>query len=143
VDIYRYYQELGRKSFEPAGHSAIPLSDLKKCLEWQGTTLKRGDILIMRTGWTRAYYDADEETLTKWQEVGMDDNHAFAGVECKEEVLEWLWDSHFAAIVSDSVGFSGNQHWPHKTASDVLSFYSRLLKNGQRQKARSSYTKLS
>lgn len=103
VDMYRYYQEHGRPDFDPVGHSVITLADLRDCIRWQGAQPRIGDILVMRTGWTRAYYDATLEDEAAWRKQGLEDDHTLAGVECVDEVLEWLWDNHFSAVVSDSV----------------------------------------
>lgn len=43
----------GHKEFDAFATMPIPLADLKACLEAQGTELRFGDILIIRSGeWT-------------------------------------------------------------------------------------------
>lgn len=85
---------------------SIPVSTLKEVAASQGTTFKEGDILFLRTGWTRGY-----------QKMSNDEKVALAamlpppaiGVESSEETLRWLWDSGFAAVAGDHPSMEA---WP-------------------------------
>lgn len=67
----------------------------------QGTEVKFGDILIIRTGFIPAF-----------TQLSQDERDAFTtrlpphvtGVEQSEEVLEWIW-SNFSAVAGDQPAF--------------------------------------
>lgn len=84
---------------------AITLKDLQAIAKDEGVAFLPGDILIVRTGWVRWYEDNDEASRLKYITNGK----AWVGVESSHEVLEWLWDNHFAAVAGDSIGW---EVWP-------------------------------
>jgi kynurenine formamidase len=80
---------------------AISLDVVKTIMKQKKIEAKAGDILIMRSGWTK-WYDANtsEERLKK-----VTHGDAWVGMEVTERSLEWLWDNRFAAVAGDSIGF--------------------------------------
>jgi hypothetical protein len=82
--------------FEP---SKIPLSVLKGCSEDAGIAFKKGDILIVHTGFMEAYLG---ETRGKQEALVARDVKGWCGVEASEEVLRWHWDQGFAAVATDT-----------------------------------------
>lgn len=104
LDVVHWYETTGKATgYDPAGPSVISLQDLKDCAAAERVTFQPGDILILRTGWTRSLWESDEAKRAQWHEDGIQGKHAFAGVENSEEMLEWLWNNHFGALVTDSV----------------------------------------
>lgn len=97
------------KGIELATTSTTPItaSTLKEVAQHQGTTFKAGDILIIRTGWMRAFEKLPEEARHKLADV--ETNHPSIGVESSEETLRWLWDQSFAAVAGDQPSFEA---WP-------------------------------
>lgn len=85
---------------------AIPLEQIKQVLQWQGTVLRTGDILLLRTGVVRWFENASDEEKVK----GMIENDNFPGIEATEEVKRWIWNSHFAAVASDNLSFESGPH---------------------------------
>lgn len=83
--------------------SAIPLEHLKAALEWQGTEVRFGDILLIRTGSTAAYEQLDDAGKHEMSQATM-----LSGLEQSDAMLEWIWD-HFSAIAADNVGI---ERWP-------------------------------
>lgn len=84
---------------------SIPLADLQATLEWQGTQLRFGDVLFIRSGYMHAFnqMSRDEiEVLRKKMPPG------FFGVEQSEEVLRWVWEN-FSAVAGDQPSF---ECWP-------------------------------
>ncbi|SPO25625.1 uncharacterized protein UTRI_03349_B [Ustilago trichophora] len=98
----------------PANSSyPIPLSQIKEVLAWQGTQLRTGDILLLRTGVVRWFEQASDEEKVK----GMIENDNFPGIEATEETKRWIWNSHFAAVGSDNMSFEFGPHgdlWLHE-----------------------------
>ena len=82
--------------FDPS--TPIPLTMLKACQIEQGVEIRRGDVLIVRVGWTEAYLEQDphdrEEQLKRPGRPSM-------GVEQGEEILRWHWDHGIAAVATD------------------------------------------
>jgi kynurenine formamidase len=97
IDAFRYRQESGQP-VDPLSDEKYSLGDLKATLDVQNTTLKPGSILLVRTGWMRAYLaaTADEKRamapINKLKSCGIDDSR---------EMVAWLWDNRVAAIGTD------------------------------------------
>lgn len=66
----------------------------------QGVGFRRGDVLLVRTGYVAAYDRLSAEERTAVASV-----RQWCGVAQGEEMTEWLWDHQFAAVASDSPGF--------------------------------------
>lgn len=61
-----------------------------------------GDILFIRTGFTAAFDALSPSSQRQLAERPCPD---FAGVEATPDVLQWLWESSFAAVAGDSPSF--------------------------------------
>ena len=98
IDAYghRKAQGLPVNPLEPGEYS---VADLEATLAAQGTTLRPGSILFVRTGWMESY-----------EHLAPEQRHAFAkfenvksmGVERSKEMAGWLWDHRVAAIACDN-----------------------------------------
>ncbi|KAH9990005.1 hypothetical protein F4779DRAFT_637984 [Xylariaceae sp. FL0662B] len=93
------------KPFDPFESHPIPLADLKACLAAQGTEIKFGDILFIRSGFMAAHATKTEAELAAYQAVNPPH---FGGVEQSEEMLRWIW-TNFAAVAGDHGAF---ECWP-------------------------------
>lgn len=62
--------------------------------------------MLIRTGWTDAYYKLNSEE--QWNLGGRDDRSS-CGVEATMESLKWHWEQGFAAVASDTVAYEA---WP-------------------------------
>jgi hypothetical protein len=90
----------------PFTNQHIPLSQLLIVAQEEGVTFRKGDVLLIRTGWTDAYYKLSEEEKDK---LGGRDDRASIGVEATEECIRWHWEHEFAAVASDTVAYEA---WP-------------------------------
>ena len=112
ADIGRHYAQIG-KSIEYTKAQSIPLEDLEATLTAQKSSLRAGDILLIRIGWTSFYLgasDAVKEELARETVV--------PGIEGSQRVARWIWDHHLAAVASDSPALealpkSGEQEFLH------------------------------
>lgn len=92
----------------------ITIDEVKSIIKEQGLSIKKGDILFLRTGYAQAY-----------QQLSQEDRAAVAGVKewiglgQGQETTEWLWNSQFAAVASDSPGFECRR----KSSPAPLTFY--------------------
>ena len=96
ADIGRHYARTG-KSIDYTAAQSIPLEDLEATLAAQKSTLRAGDILLIRIGWTAFYLGASDELK---QELARET--VVPGIEGSQRVARWIWDHHLAAIASDS-----------------------------------------
>ncbi|KAH7020264.1 hypothetical protein EDB80DRAFT_702715 [Ilyonectria destructans] len=89
--------------FEP---HAIPLSQLLEVAAEQHVTFHKGDILIIRSGWTEEYM-----LLTTQQKIDLAKRkvRAFVGVQGNKEMIKWHWDNGFAAVAGDTNAYEA---WP-------------------------------
>lgn len=104
LDYHEWRLKEGREhnAFETA---SIPVADLKQVAKDQGTEIKFGDILLIRSGYMDAYNKlsrSDIETLRAKQPL------TFTGVEQSDEMMEFLW-SYFSAAGADHPSFEA---WP-------------------------------
>jgi kynurenine formamidase len=100
VDIAGFRKAQGRPS-NPLQKNAIPVSELEAALAAQGTTLKPGTILLVRTGWMEAYEKCSAEQK---QELSAFDKIQSIGIEPSRQMVAWLWDHRVAAIGTDCPG---------------------------------------
>lgn len=89
VDVAAHSARAGR----PLDHLAstpIGVDLLEETLAAQGTTLARGDLLLVRTDYWR-------------HRLAHPGRRGHAGLEQSEEVLAWLWDHRIPLVASDNV----------------------------------------
>lgn len=84
----------------------ITTSVLKEVAQSQNTTFREGDILFIRTGWTKQY-----EALSQAQchDLAQMTSPPAIGLESSEATLRWLWEIGFAAVAGDQPSFEA---WP-------------------------------
>ncbi|KAL9062497.1 MAG: hypothetical protein Q9157_008869, partial [Trypethelium eluteriae] len=80
---------------------SIKLEHLKEVANAQGTEIKHGDILIIRSGFMVAFAAASREEIEAVRQV---QPHNLTGVEQSEAMLEWIWDN-FSAVAGDQPAF--------------------------------------
>ncbi|XHG02985.1 hypothetical protein AWENTII_006305 [Aspergillus wentii] len=92
--------------FTPFTNQHIPLHELLEIANKQNITFRKGDILLIRTGWTTAY---SQLTEAEKHHLGGRDDRASCGVEATEEAIRWHWEQGFSAVASDTVAYEA---WP-------------------------------
>lgn len=101
MDWLSWYEKKHGKAPSPISRHEIPVSELDDCLKSQGTVTRVGDILIIRSGYTRWHNNASAEERKR----GTRENSAAIGLQSNEKTVRWLYDHHFAAVAGDTVGF--------------------------------------
>jgi len=96
ADVARYYDRVG-KSINFTKAESIPLEDVQATLEDADVTLRAGDVLLIRIGWTKFYLSASAQIKEE-----LSHETVVPGIEGTERVARWLWDNHLAAVASDS-----------------------------------------
>src|SRR5215467_1407036 len=97
IDACKY---LGAKkrAVVPLSAGVYKLKDLQDALKAQGTKVKPGSILLVRTGWLGAYLKASDQEK---KEMAPLEALKSCGIEPTSAMVEWLWDNRFAAIGTD------------------------------------------
>lgn len=90
-----------------------------------GGDIRIGDILLVRSGFTKAYValtPSERKTLAELPyAAGPDGLHRFIGVAQSAEMVDWLHDSYFSAVAGDQPAF---ESWP---AQGPLSLHEQVL----------------
>jgi len=100
LDAYGYRKAKGIPA-NPLTRDVYTLAELKAALEHQGSTLKPGTILLVRTGWMESYEAA---TVEERRALAPIDKLRCAGIEATREMVAWLWNRQVAAIGTDCPG---------------------------------------
>lgn len=94
LDYPRYLEKRGKEKVNALSASSISAATLKDMLRETGVQPRAGDLLLVRTGFTRDY-----------QALGEEDKKAlankppnFLGVESTKDTLQWIWESGFVAV---------------------------------------------
>jgi kynurenine formamidase len=89
--------------YDPFTRVPIRPEDLADVLGAQGTELRPGDILCVRTGWTDKYLALDPGMRAAFAD-GMQDvsGYTSAGLAGSEDMARFLWDSGVAAVACDN-----------------------------------------
>ena len=87
--------------YDPFKTGSITLDQLKAVAEKQGTQIKFGDILIIRSGYINAFNGLSRDTAEAYASVVPP---TLSGVQQSEGMLEWIWSS-FSAVAGDQPSF--------------------------------------
>ncbi|MCJ1254541.1 hypothetical protein MMC24_002356 [Lignoscripta atroalba] len=91
--------------YHPFKTGSIPLEHLKATAHAQGTEVKFGDILIIRSGYIATFNELSKNETEAHAKVVPP---LLSGVEQSEEILEWIW-GNFSAVAGDQPSF---ECWP-------------------------------
>ncbi|KAJ2898501.1 hypothetical protein MKZ38_003851 [Zalerion maritima] len=95
--------------------TGIPLEHLVQVAEEEKVVFRPGDVLFIRAGFTEAYDGLDTAQQKALAERRSPD---FIGVEPTRCMLEWIWNTGFAAVASDAPSFERAPiAGPHTVAS--------------------------
>ncbi|KAG6354474.1 hypothetical protein INS49_004491 [Diaporthe citri] len=105
LDWQSWATEQGIQIDHFASHG-IPLSQLQAVAAAQLVQVRRGDVLLVGTGWLPAY-----NALSQEQKAALPHRpvRSSCGVEASENAIRWHWDNALAAVASDAVAYEA---WP-------------------------------
>ncbi len=97
IDAFGYRRAKGI-AVNPLDREVYSLEELKAVIEHQGSTLKPGTILLVRTGWMESYEKLSAEEK---RTIAPMENMRSAGIEASREIVAWMWNHRVAAIGTD------------------------------------------
>ena len=123
IDLWKYVNDQ-RRPIDPLSPAEYPLIDLQGALKTQGTVLKPGSILLLRTGWMQAYVNATAE-----QKAAMASLQGLraCGIESSSALMEWFWDNRVAAVGTDCPAV---EPWPINLQDEGALHYRALTMLG-------------
>ena len=107
--------------YHPGESIVIGVAELELARQRAGLDYQTGDILLLHTGFTRWYTEQPDRAKAR-----MPARLTAPGLAQTEEICEYLWDSHAAAIGSDTFAV---EVWPpdRTRPDDPMSFLHRML----------------
>lgn len=113
---YAAWAEANNVQFDPFSTHVISAKTLQEIAASQGTELKEGDILFIRSGWVQAYSQLSETQAKNLADIP---SPPAVGIESSEHTLRWLWETGFAAVAGDMPSMEAwpcqnTQFWLHE-----------------------------
>jgi len=97
IDVFGYRKAKGIP-VNALDREVYTLAELQAALAHQGSTLKPGTIVLVRTGWMESYEGLSAEEKRAMAPM---DKMRSAGIEATREMVAWLWNNRVAAIGTD------------------------------------------
>lgn len=98
---YKAYADEHNIQYSPFSAHKITIDAIEKVAKKQGVTFRRGDVFLIRTGFTEAIEAIDDPE----EQAKMASSPDSAGVEDSMDAVRWFWDQHFSAVAGDNPGF--------------------------------------
>lgn len=97
IDAEEYWKSTNNRSLDHTTAESIDLEALRQILQHQAVDVRKGDALLIRTGFTK-YYNG----LSTEERHELRSNKSWSGIEASEEMLEWLWECQISLVASDN-----------------------------------------
>jgi hypothetical protein len=103
IDIKGFRERRGTALVPNERHPLTP-GALDEVLAAQGSVLRQGDVIVVRTGWLEWYLSlTHDERVPLRGSVGQGPRAlACPGLDAHQETAEWLWDHQVAGVASDN-----------------------------------------
>ncbi|KAK7187396.1 hypothetical protein DPSP01_002522 [Paraphaeosphaeria sporulosa] len=102
LDYPRYLEKKGQEKVNALQPRSISADTLRDMLKETGVQTREGDMLLLRTGFTRDYEALSDEDR---KAQAAKPTAEFLGVESSKDVLQWIWESGFVAVAGDAPSF--------------------------------------
>ncbi|KAI0318851.1 hypothetical protein OF83DRAFT_890555 [Amylostereum chailletii] len=108
LDLLGFFSKGGRElPYDPWRADAFSVEDLEACAREEGVGFRTGDVLLLRVGFIRKFYEASQEAKESLARPAV--NSTYAGIDQSDAMKRFLWNNHFAAIASDQPAL---ERWP-------------------------------
>jgi kynurenine formamidase len=98
LDVARHQETVGAPLDQTARFD-ITANLLDEVADTEGVVIQRGDVLLIRTGWTGWYQRQDVSTRA----AKFTAQSGQPGLAPTEETAAWLWDRHVSAVAADNM----------------------------------------
>lgn len=104
LDIPRWLEKNGKPALKAlSNQTPVTLDMLKQCSADHGIKYEKGDVLIVRTGFTEALCQLNpEQEKQASADLHSGKTSGFVGVDSSEEVMRWHWENGIAAVAGDA-----------------------------------------
>ena len=99
LDYPRYLERKGKKGVYALDANSITAEELEDMLQETGIETREGDMLLLRTGFTRDYAKLGDEE----KRAIRDKPPAFLGVQSDKQSVQWIWENGFVAVGKDAI----------------------------------------
>ncbi|MFQ5880171.1 MAG: cyclase family protein [Dehalococcoidia bacterium] len=119
LDVEQYLREKGQP-LDPLSSTVVRKETLEACAKAQDLQLQPADILVIRTGWLRWYLEeATPEQRERMSDEATAGILATPGIGPADEMAEYLWNLHVAAVAADNPAL---EPWPPRPEAGFLHF---------------------
>lgn len=115
LDVGWYLASLGRP-LDCGLRTEITVEDLESTRKAQGVEFQDGDVWLIHTGWISWY---EQQSPQVRQQISVTANLKTPGLQCSEEMAEYIWDRHPAALCADNPALEA---WPPPNFVDPEGF---------------------
>ncbi|POR32492.1 Uncharacterized protein TPAR_07276 [Tolypocladium paradoxum] len=98
---YKAYADRKGIQYSPFSAHKITIAIVEDIVREQGVEFRRGDLFLLRTGYTEEIQAAKGEE----EQIEMLNAPDSVGIEDTMQAVEWFWNQHFSAVAADNVGF--------------------------------------
>lgn len=114
LDVAAFFDAQGR-DYDRTADVRITVDDLRDTAEAQRVELAAGDVVLLHTGWLTTLLQAPPAQRQSMMDFA---SQRSPGLQPSEEMVEFLWDCHLAAIAADNaaleVMYPGCDFWLHQ-----------------------------
>lgn len=96
LDLARWADSTGAP-IDPFAGTEVTAADLEACAEHQSVTLRPGDVVCLRFGWTSGYRSLDPARRADPSLGG-----SFSGLRADDASARWVWDHRLGALGADN-----------------------------------------
>jgi kynurenine formamidase len=114
LDIARYR---GKDSL--AGGETFGVKDLQDCAQQQGIQIEKHDVLLIRTGWLKVFYDKGPDAF--YQKPFNE-----PGLTYSKELVQWFHDMEIPVLATDTIA---NETTIEPETGVVLPLHAALMRN--------------
>jgi hypothetical protein len=103
LDVKGYFEASGGELVPDQRHGITP-GELDAVAEWEGVSLRPGDIVVVRTGWVEWYMSLRPQRRAELVgTIGAAERPlACPGLDSGRDTAAWLWNNQCAAVASDN-----------------------------------------
>ena len=116
LDYCKWATSQNLAGYDLMSNHKITATNLETVAKAQNVTLKQGDILLVRSGFTKGYSQMTDDEKIAWSFKTPTD---WIGLETSIDTARWLWNTGFAACAGDQPGWESFPIWQKPEAGGL------------------------